>query len=504
MKFKLPVSAYNWISVIGATISVITFFMIIFLFVISSITRSSSSYLGLIIYIILPGFLILGLILIPIGMFIKSKRDKKKKDDQKLKKLPVIDLNNIRYRNAFMIFVVGTTILLFVSGIGSYEAYHYTESKEFCGTVCHGVMHPEWIAYQNSPHARVGCVDCHVGSGADWYVRSKLSGLYQVYSVVMNKYPKPIPTPVENLRPAQETCELCHWPKKFYSSKLRSSRHYLPDSANSEWNIEMIMKIGSEHSALGLEDGIHWHINPDIQIEYVYTDERRQKIPWVKSTNIETGESTIYSDGSVEYKNGPPDSLEMRTMDCMDCHNRPSHNYKPPAFFVNNAFIAGSIPKNLPEFKKLAMKICTPEFTTTDSAMRHIETEIDSFYNSKYPKIYKNQKEMITKAKKGLKSEYKKNIFPEMKVRWDKYPNNIGHVEFDGCFRCHDGNHAAKEKDLVISKDCEQCHTIKAQGITGQMEKAEFGKSLKFKHPTDIGGAWQFMKCTDCHTGLNP
>jgi nitrate/TMAO reductase-like tetraheme cytochrome c subunit len=437
-------------------------------------------------------------------MFIKTKRDKKYGRVTTERKLPVIDLNNIRYRNAFIIFVVGTTILLFVSAVGSYEAYNYTESSEFCGQVCHEVMNPEWTAYQNSPHARVACVDCHVGSGADWYVRSKLSGLYQVYSVLANKYPEPIPTPIENLRPAQATCEQCHWPKKFYSSKLRSSKHYLGDKQNTEWNIDMVMKIGPSHSALGLQEGIHWHINPDVKIEYVYTDEKRQDIPWVRYTNRETGETTVYKDQMSDFSEDMLDTLNMRTMDCIDCHNRPSHNYKPPAFFVNNAFVAGTLPKDLPELKKLAMQLCEPEFGTMDSAMNHINKEMDEFYKKKYPKIYNNQYAKIEKAKEGLKAEYKKNIFPEMKVRWSAYPNNIGHVEFDGCFRCHNGNHMSEEKNVAISKECQQCHTIKAQGPTGSMEVADMDSSLTFKHPVDVGGAWEMMLCTDCHTGLNP
>lgn len=503
MSIKLPESTYNWISFIGMAIASIAFFMIVFLFVISSVTGSDASYLGLIIYIILPSILILGLILIPIGMFFRSKKLKRQKSSEP-RKLPVIDLNNVRFRNATMIFAIGTTILLFMSAIGSYEAYHFSESNEFCGTVCHGVMHPEWIAYQNSPHARVGCVDCHVGSGADWYVRSKLSGLYQVYSVTFDKYQKPIPTPVQHLRPAQETCEQCHWPNKFYAYKLRSSKHYLADSANSEWNIEMVMKIGSSHSALGLEEGIHWHINPDVKIEYVYLDEQRQIIPWVRRTNNKTGEINYYVDGDYDISENPPDSLEIRTMDCMDCHNRPSHNYRPPAFFVNNAFVSGIMPKELPELKKISMEICSTEFSTKDSAMTHIESNMKEFYKSTYPEIYEKNYQLIASAIKGLKIVYNDNIFPEMKVRWDKYPNNIGHVEFNGCFRCHNDNHISPVNNKVISKDCEQCHIIKAQGFKDSIDFAAFNNSLEFKHPVDIGEGWRFMNCTDCHTGLSP
>lgn len=498
MKLKLPQSAYNWVSLIGATIALISFFMIVFLFAVSTIFGSGGSYLGLVIYIILPAILVAGLILIPIGMFWKRKQIEKHGKSEK--KLPYIDLNDERHRNAATIFIVGTIIFLFASAIGSYEAFHYTESVEFCGTVCHNVMNPEFTAYQNSPHARVRCVDCHVGEGVDWYVRSKLSGLRQVYAVVADDYPRPIPTPIRDLRPARETCEQCHWPEKFYAQKLRVQRHFLSDETNSEWDIYMTMKIGATHSALGLQEGIHWHINPNVKIEYAALTEERAEIPWVRYTNLETGEVTIYEDSDNPLEPGMLDSLEIREMDCMDCHNRPSHNYQPPAFFVNNAMTAGTMPKELPELKSLSMEICSEEFATKDEANRYIDSTLTSYYEENYPEI---DKKLVEKAVTGLQNEYNKNIFPEMKVKWDQYPNHIGHVEFNGCFRCHNDVHAT-ESGEVISKDCNQCHTITAQGPPDSLQVASINSSLEFKHPVNIDEAWKDMLCTDCHTGLNP
>ena len=214
-KLKLPTSFYNWTSIIGATVALISFFMIVFLFVISAIFNQGSSYLGVVIYVALPVLLISGLILIPVGMIIKFNQ-RKRRAAGKERQWPLIDFNDYRQRNAFMIFSVGSAIFLLLSAVGSYEAFHFTESVEFCGVLCHKVMKPEYTAYQNSPHARVACVECHVGKGADWYVRSKISGLYQVYAVTMGTYPEPIPVPIKNLRPARETCEECHWPEKFF------------------------------------------------------------------------------------------------------------------------------------------------------------------------------------------------------------------------------------------------------------------------------------------------
>lgn len=501
MKLKLPITSYNWISLIGATIAIISFFMIVFLFVVSVFLEEGRTYLGLVIYIVLPVILIAGLLLIPVGMYIKSK--KLKKPEAERDRWPIFDLNNLRHRNAFYIFLIGTSVFLFASAVGSYEAFNFTESNEFCGEMCHSVMKPEYVAYQNSPHARVHCVDCHVGEGADWYVRSKLSGAYQVYAVLADVYPKPIPTPIENLRPARETCEKCHWPEKFYARKLQAQKHYMSDENNTEWDIYMTMKVGATYSAYGLNEGIHWHINPDVEIEYVTTDEKHQVIPWVRYKDKANNISYTYTDSENPIQQSELDSLEVNVMDCMDCHNRPSHTYLPPAFFVDDALTAGKIPKELPEIKYVAMEILANEFTSTDSALIAIETRIKDFYKSNYSEISESQPGLVEQAITGLQEEFQKNIFPEMRVRWSAYPNNIGHVEFDGCFRCHSDNHVT-EDNRVISKDCNLCHTINAQGTPGNMEVASINEQLEFKHPVDIDEIWKEVYCTECHTGLNP
>lgn len=503
MKLKLPHSTQNWISLVGATIALISFFMIVFLFAISMFLDQGNPYLGIVIYIALPTVLILGLLLIPLGMYIKAKKEKAGKVGNG-KNWPVIDFNSDRNRNAFVVFSVGSAIFLLASAVGSYEAFHYTESVEFCGKVCHTVMKPEYVAYQNSPHARVACAECHIGSGADWYVKSKLSGLRQVYAVLVNNFSRPIPTPIKDLRPARETCEECHWPQKFYERKLRMERHYLTDKENSEWDITLTMKIGSSLSALGLQEGIHWHINPDVKIEYKASDERRQNIPWVRFTNLKSGEAFIYEDKDQDVDEKILDSLETRTMDCMDCHTRPSHNYQPPAFFINNAITSGAIPKELPQIKFAALEIIGKQFNTTDQAMEEISSYLYTFYKDNYPEIYKNKRGLITKAINGVQTEFNKNIFPEMKVRWDAYPNNIGHLEFKGCFRCHNDNHST-EKGKFISKDCNLCHVINAQGPPDKLQLASVNTHLEFRHPgNNVGDAWKKMQCVECHTGLNP
>ncbi len=502
MKLKIPASAQNWISLSGAIIALISLFMIVFLFIVSTIFGQGGTYLGLVIYILLPAIMIIGLIMIPAGMLIHRRKMRKEKVGE-IHPWPKIDLNDESHRTAFFIFTFGTTLFLLLSALGSYEAFHFTESVTFCGTLCHDLMIPEYTAYQHSPHAKVPCVACHVGPGASWFVRSKISGLYQVYATLTNNYPRPIPTPIQNLRPAREVCEQCHWPQKFYAHKLRLETHYLPDEKNTRWDIRLIMKIGAPHSALGLKEGIHWHINPNVRIEYIASDKTRENIPWVRYINLATGDTVLYQDQDNLLEPAQLDTLEMRTMDCIDCHNRPSHNYRPPAIFLNDAITAGDIPVELPEIKAIALEVCGEEYTTTDSALTAIREGIESFYQENYPEIFRDKRDLIEKAIQGVQRQFRQNIFPEMRVRWDKYPNHIGHLEFKGCFRCHNSTHENGDGE-IIRRDCNLCHYINAQGTLDKMEYAVVGETLEFKHPVDIEGAWKESLCSDCHTGLNP
>lgn len=498
---KLPSSIKNYVSIIGAVLAVFNLAAIISLIILSTIFGFGGSYIGLFIYMVLPAFMIFGLILIPIGMRLNQKRARIAEAAGETQNWPVLNFNNVATRNASMIFVFGSIFLIIISSVGSYEAFHMTESVEFCGKLCHQVMEPEYTTYQGSSHARVACVECHVGAGAGWYVKSKLSGLYQVYSVIAHKYPTPIPTPIANLRPAQETCERCHWPEKFYDRKMKIEESFLADDANTERIIHLQMKTSSKMTASGLEKGIHQHINPDVRIEYKTTSANRQVIPWVKYTNLKTGESEIFTDSENPVSQAKLDSLEIRVMDCLDCHNRPSHNYDTPQNFVDKSIVSGKISKTLPEIKKEAMAVLYPEYSTKDSAFMIISEKITAFYKESYPELATSRKADIENAIAEIQNGYANNIFPYMKSSWKSYPNNIGHMEFDGCFRCHNDRHATP-KGKIISRDCNLCHNIVAQGTPDSMEYSKSFEPLEFKHPVDIDEAWRTELCSSCHSAL--
>jgi len=488
---------YNWISLIGSGIALVSFSIIAFLYVLDLTSAHNSPYFGIITYMILPVGVFLGLVLIPVGMVLERRRRKQDKGPILPTKLTV-DFTNPRHRNAFIGFMIVTAIFLIGTAVGSYQAYHYTETVEFCGEVCHTIMEPEYVAYQQSPHARVTCAECHVGRGASWYVKSKLSGAYQVYAAVANVYPKPIPTPVENLRPARETCEQCHWPDKFYGSRQKMIYRYRADEANTRWEYNMLIKVGGKKDVNSRHSGIHWHI--DNKVEYIARDTARQDIPWVKVT---------YDDGSSETFTSMMDPLpdstvaqsETRVIDCIDCHNRPTHIYRAPTDLVDDALSAGTISQKLPYIKQQAVYAMRADYTNKDSALIQIGQKIREFYASTYPGLSDSMKAEINQAVTTIQDDYNKNFFPFMKVRWDTHKNNIGHVKSLGCFRCHNG-YMTSEKGNTITNDCSSCHTILSEGTPGHMEYAtDENNGLKFHHPMDIGGAWEGMSCSECHNG---
>ncbi|MFZ5430990.1 MAG: NapC/NirT family cytochrome c [Bacteroidota bacterium] len=497
---KLPHSLRNWTSFLGALLATFSLTLILFLFVLNLVFDAGSSYLGLFIYIILPVFLVIGLVLIPVGMLFKQKK-KEITDVSQEKDWPVVDFNDKGIRNASIIFLLGTVVIVILSAVGSYEAFHYTESVQFCGTLCHKVMEPEYVAYHQSSHERVKCVECHVGSGADWYVKSKLSGLYQVYSVTFNKYSRPIETPIHNLRPARETCEECHWPQKFYDHKVKMKRSYLANEETTEWDIQMLMKTSASYNAHGLAEGIHWHINPEVKIEYIAGSANLESIPWVRYTNLKTGEVYTYIDTDSDNGSVVWDESKAKVMDCIDCHNRPSHNYQPPQNFIDDAITAGKISRDIPDIKMALMQVLVQDFESKDSAFAQIDFQVRDYYDLMYPEVLEEKEELLKLAIAAAQEGYSRNIFPYMKVKWSAYPNHLGHLETPGCYRCHNDRHKTTA-GRVISRDCNLCHEIKAQGIPGMMEYAYGNGSLEFIHPEDIGDAWKTRFCSDCHYTL--
>ncbi|HWR35343.1 MAG TPA: NapC/NirT family cytochrome c [Clostridia bacterium] len=482
----------NYTSLIGLALAVVALANIVFLFLIDITSKSPSPYIGILAYMIMPGFLILGLLLVPLGIWLERRRRRLR--EPSLPRFPRLDLNNPKQRSTVAFFISFVVLFVVLSAVGSYRAYEYTDSTQFCGQLCHSVMHPEFTAHQASPHARVRCVDCHVGTGAGWYVRSKLSGTRQVFKTALNTFPRPIETPIENLRPVSETCEQCHWPKKFFGAQLKVINHFSSDEKNTPRQLRLLLKTGGGDPDSGQAGGIHWHMNIANIITYA-SDPKRQNIPYVKMQDQKGNVTEFYA------KDAAPDQIakmSQRRMDCVDCHNRPTHIYMPPDRSVDHALTAHRIDPSLPYAKQQGVALLAAEYKSTDAAVQAIATEIPKFYQQKYPDVYASKRAEINGAVSELQRIFRTSIFPEMKVDWRTHPDNVGHFYFQGCFRCHDGNHVSKE-GKTITKDCNVCHTLLAQE-EGGVPTMGSASGVEFKHPIDLGDM-SAISCTDCHNG---
>jgi hypothetical protein len=491
----LEIRAYlrHPLSLIGVALSLFSLVSIVFLLLLEVVLGRENPYLGIFIYLIYPGLLLFGVFLIPAGALLARWRRVK---GGEVPAFPHFDLNDRKTRMVFSSVVVLSVLLLGVVSTMSYQAYHFTESVSFCGDLCHSVMEPEAVAYQESPHARVTCAECHVGSGAGWYVRSKLAGVYQIYSVLFHKYSRPIETPVHSLRPAQETCEQCHWPEKFFGAQLKVITRYAQDEKNSVHQIQILLRTGGGRPTTGITAGIHWHMNIANEVYYGAADPQRQKIPWVKIIDRQ-GTVTEYFDRTVSLTPEEMKKLEIRKMDCMDCHNRPSHIFRDPDSAVDLAMFTGLIDSSLPYIKREAVRVLSVVYPTKEKAREGIATSLDRFYFTQYPKVYKEKQETIKKAIGEVEKIYGANIFPEMKVDWRTHPDNIGHTLYPGCFRCHDGNHVSRD-GKIIRKDCQLCHTIIAQETTVP-KPTEVAAAETFDHPWPLLGKHKDLSCNQCH-----
>jgi len=487
---------YNWISLFGLGLVLVGLITGTLTFLVDFVAGVSLAYSGMLMLVFLL-LVVIGLFIIPVGMVWEGRRRNRKG----ITGMPnlVFDLGQPRQQAMFVGVLSGILMLLMGMAAGSYKIYHATESNEFCGTVCHQVMTPEYTAYNYSSHARVDCVECHIGSGAEWYVRSKFSGLRQVYAVMLDKIPSPIPTPITDLRPARETCERCHWPNKFIGYKELVRTYYHADEASTPMNIRMLMKIGGEEHALMKGSGIHYHMLISGKVEYIARDNRRQEIPWVRITH-QDGAAKVFESTEEPLTEEEKASMPVRQMDCMDCHNRPSHQFPTPMRLVNQALTVNSIDRSLPGIKLAAVQALDGQYETTDDAMAGIAEAMNAFYEENHPEALEEKKDAVNQAILALQRIYQRAFFPEMKASYAVYPDNIGHRDWPGCFRCHNETMATEDGDTIFTT-CNKCHLILAQGEDISQVNVNFNEGLAFIHPDGDEELDEYTECTECHTG---
>jgi nitrate/TMAO reductase-like tetraheme cytochrome c subunit len=414
-------------------------------------------YVGILIFLLLPGVFILGLLLIPIGIWFRRKKLQAAGEVPEV--YPEIDLKLPIVRNSLLFIGLASFLNILIFGFASYRGVSYMDTTTFCGQTCHTVMQPEFSAYQNSPHSRVECVQCHIGPGAGWFVKSKLSGLRQVYAVTFKTYSRPIPSPVKYLRPARDTCEQCHWPQRFSGDKFVMRTNYKEDEKNTALTTALIVKIGGHTRQSSV--GIHGrHLNTGSRIHYISIDDARQVIPVVYYTD-DQGKTVEYVSTDTKATKEQLAKGEKREMDCIDCHNRPTHAFELPENAVDLRMSQGSISPDLPYMRKKAVELLRATYPDRDTAKSRITDGITSFYRTSYPDVYNTKRALVEQSADAVAAIYMRNVFPEMNVNWGVHPNNIGHTDFPGCFRCHDGSHTSADGQ-TISNDCSACHNLLA------------------------------------------
>lgn len=454
MKSFLITLTRNPISLVGAAFTTATALLFLAFFVLGLLGVEGGPYLGILAYLILPALFVFGLLLIPIGLWRQRRLDRKAAaSGVERRPFPVFDLNDPAVRNRVMAFVFLTLINVIILSAASYKGVETMETTRFCGETCHTVMQPEFTAFQRSPHANSRCVDCHIGPGANWFVKSKLSGSWQVIAVAFDLYPRPIPTPVHNLRPARETCEQCHWPVKFVGDRLKVIPGYADDEANSEQKSVLLMRVGGKQGSSS--QGIHWHVDPGVTIRYL-SDDKRETIYEVELRDAK-GQVRTYkpSEGKA------PANAVWRTMDCVDCHNRPSHTFRPPEVEVDQAMSDGRISRDLPFIHRESVRLLRASYKSWDAAHEGISSGLQAFYAQQFPAVAAAKAAAIRDTAATLDTIYRSNVFPLMKVGWGTYPNHIGHENSPGCFRCHDDAHQTAD-GRTISQDCSLCHGLLA------------------------------------------
>ena len=402
-------------------------------------------YVGIIVFMILPIIFFTGLALIPLGIYL-SKRNIQKGLGQ-----PDFDRKAALQRLAWF-FGITTALNILIGTQVTYRAVKHMETPQFCGGTCHS-MSPELAAYQNSPHSRLECVECHVAPGATGWIESKTAGTRQLMETVFNTYRRPIPSALESNRlvPARETCENCHWPQKFAGVMLRVVNKYAEDESSTRTQSVLLMMVGGNKIT-----GIHGaHLGPGVHIRFATADATRQTIPWVEYRNTATGDAKTFvsSESTADSVRGLP-TYEMQ---CVDCHNRPTHTFDLPERAVDKALALGDVAVTLPYIKKQSVELLKADYHSNKEATDKLPAALVSFYQQNYPDLYAKRSQDITQAGQAILAIYNRNVFPDLNVSWGTYANNLGHMDFPGCFRCHDGSHTTTD-GKAITQDCNTCH----------------------------------------------
>lgn len=432
----------NWISRAGLFLLLSATVFWIFL----TGASAASGYLGILQFVALPVAFFAGLSLVPIGI---SMQRRKEAPDHQLHLPEKIELANPRIRRLIIFVGSATFVNLVIGGALTYSTVRYMESPNFCGTACH-VMAPEHMAYQVGSHAQVKCVECHIGEGAGNFIRAKLNGTRQLYLILAGSYSRPIPSPPHALKPASETCENCHSRNHDFGNKLWRRTQFADNGDRLE--TALMLNLGGAEGK-----GIHGaHMGRGLKIDYEAADAKRDKILGLRVTK--GGQVTEFA--TSDFSSGKVKSSFRRHMDCLDCHNRPAHEFELPDRAVDKAMTEGLLPQTIPFFRKAALEVLGGKYASHAEAEKLLPAQLVGYYQKNQPGVLNTHKAELEKASLFLLTLYQRNVSPEMKVTWGTYPQHLGHTDSPGCFRCHGDELKPKTQGKAITQDCDACHKV--------------------------------------------
>jgi nitrate/TMAO reductase-like tetraheme cytochrome c subunit len=440
----------HWLTMVGLVLGITAVSTWLFFLPAELPGHIENPYKGVVLFLILPFVLVAGVALAAVGIVLGRRRIRKRLE------AAVVDRRTALHRlMLFLAITIGVNLL--VGTQLTYRAVEYMDTPQFCGATCHA-MRPEYVGHQDSNHASVACAECHIVPGAAGFVAAKMNGTRQMFETIMDSYPRPIPSALDSGRlvPSSATCENCHWAEKIVATRLLVIPSYASDEPNSDSYTVLEMLVGG--SAM---QGIHHaHFAGGYEIQYAASDSKRDTIPWVERRNARTGESQTYLAQGTKPEQAA--GLPRHTMECVDCHNRPTHAFRLADPALDRALALGAVPATLPFIKKQGLAVLQATYASSAEAAQKIPAAIEAYYQQTYPRVYAQRKVDVAKAAQSILDIYNRNVFPEGGVTWGTYANDLGHIDSPGCFRCHDGSHTTADGKDTITQDCGACHQVLA------------------------------------------
>ena len=340
-------------------------------------------------------------------------------------------------------------------GVAGIAGWEYSNSNAFCATMCHNV-HPEEIAaHQKGAHARVNCVECHMGRSSTLHLMAlKPTHMKELWGMIAG-YERPITS--STLRPSREACESCHYPSAEHHDSVAVKVQYGTDPLSSESRTKLVLHTGMDSIRSGYTRGIHWHIQNEVR--FVSPDPQRREIPWVEVTKAD-GSKVTYTDAETKLSAQQIAALPARPMACFDCHNAVGHPFSNPTTVIDEAIRTGRIDRKLPDTKARAVALVEKlgEITgETDARAKKIDALIaESATRAATAAEFKPAEQKFNAV---MREVLLAASFREKDFSWKSFPNHTGHSDTPGCFRCHDGKHY-NDKGEAIRLQCTLCHAL--------------------------------------------